>query len=241
MQCSTGTFNAIILDTVTHYVNKFQTDWDKFIPAIQFAYRSTPSDNSVGFSPFFLLYGREAVLPIDVSLCLNPVYKDRTVRDYLHDLISQLEVTREISKRNMESNQASMKRRYDKRAQLVPYQVGDVVYLYIPATQKGLSRKLSQFWCGPYLLVQKTGPVNFRDRNLENNKLLKAPIHVNRMKFAYDRFERPSNAKSPADLEQQKPIQDLEDRDCPESSFAPLKAAHTRDNFNLIPGMSSST
>ena len=86
-------FNAVILDTITHYVNKFQTNWDKFIPAIQFACRSTSADNSVGFSPFFLLNGREAVLPIDVSLCPKPQYKDRTVRDYLYDLISQLEVT----------------------------------------------------------------------------------------------------------------------------------------------------
>ena len=103
-----------------------------------------------------------------------------------------------------------MKRRYDKRTQNVPYQIGDVVYLYIPATQKGLSRKLQQFWCGPYLLVEQSGPVNFKVRNLENNKLLKAPIHVNRMKFAYDRFERPTNAEKPTDLDQQKPIQNLE-------------------------------
>ena len=131
-----------------------------------------------------MLYGREAVLPIDVSLCPKPQYKYRTVRDYLYDLISQLEVTRAISKQILKLNQASMKRRYDKRTQNVPYQIGDVVYLYIPATQKGL-------WCGPYLLVEQSGPVNFKVRNLENNKLLKAPIHVNRMKFAYDRFERP--------------------------------------------------
>ena len=54
-------FNSVILDTISHYVNKFHTDWDKFIPSIQFAYRSSPADNSVGFSPFYLLYGREAV------------------------------------------------------------------------------------------------------------------------------------------------------------------------------------
>ena len=45
-------------------MNTFHNNWDNFIPAIQFAYRSTPADNSIGFSPFFMLYGREAVLPI---------------------------------------------------------------------------------------------------------------------------------------------------------------------------------
>ena len=64
-------FNAVILTTISHYVNKFHNNWDNFIPAIEFAYRSTPADNSIGFSPFFMLYGREAVLPIDVSLHPN--------------------------------------------------------------------------------------------------------------------------------------------------------------------------
>ena len=36
-------FNAVILDTISHYVNECHTDWDKFLPAIQFAYRTAPA------------------------------------------------------------------------------------------------------------------------------------------------------------------------------------------------------
>ena len=54
-------FNAVILDTITHYVNKFQTNWDKFIPAIQFAYRSTSADNSVGLAHFCVIRARGCV------------------------------------------------------------------------------------------------------------------------------------------------------------------------------------
>ena len=74
-------FNSVILDTISHYVNKFHTDWDEFIPSIQFAYRSSPADNSVGFSPFFLLYGREAVLPLDVALLKTTESHNQTVRE----------------------------------------------------------------------------------------------------------------------------------------------------------------
>jgi hypothetical protein len=73
-------------------------------------------------------------------------------------LISQLEVFRAISKSQAEENQSSMKARYDDHAQEVDYQVGDTVWIYIPQLQKGLSRKLMKLWCGPYLLVQRTGP-----------------------------------------------------------------------------------
>lgn len=46
-------FNKVILDTISHYVNNFHTDWDQYLSAIQFAYRTAPATNSVGFSPFF--------------------------------------------------------------------------------------------------------------------------------------------------------------------------------------------
>ena len=215
-------FNSVILDTISHYVNGFHTDWDQYLPAIQFAYRSTPATNSVGFSPFFLLYGREARLPLDVTLLGKNNYPEKTIRDHIQGLISQLEVFRAISKAHAEENQAKMKERYNERAQDVEYQVGDCVWIYIPKFQTGLSRKLLKLWCGPYLLVERTGPVNFRVRNLENNKLLSTPIHVNRMKYAYDRYARPADDQPPRDATQSSELLGLEQADCPESSFEVL-------------------
>ena len=232
-------YNAVILDTISHYVNEFHNDWDQYITAIQFAYRTTPAENSVGFSPFFLLYGREARLPLDVTLTSECDYAEHNLREHIHKLVSQLEVVRKISQRHAEQNQAKMKERFDERATEVPYQVGDSVWIYIPAVQQGLSRKLMKFWSGPYLLVEQTGPVNFRVRNLENNKLLKAPIHVNRMKFAYDRYVRPGNDTAPSDLGQRDPIPGLVPDDCPEDSFAPLLATQESDKrkIPIVPGL----
>ncbi len=232
-------YNAVILDTISHYVNEYHNDWDQYITAIQFAYRSTPAENSVGFSPFFLLYGREARLPLDVTLLSKCNYPDRSLREHIQGLVSQLEIVREISKQHTERNQSKMKERYDMRTKDVPYEVGDLVWVYIPALQQGLSKKLMKFWSGPYLLVKRTGPVNFRVRNLENNKLLTTPIHVNRMKFAYDRYVRPSNDIVPNDAEQRDQIPGLVPDDCPDDSFAPLLATQESDKNTvpLIPGL----
>ncbi len=111
MQCDPRTerHNAVILDTISHYVNEFHNDWDRYITAIQFAYRTTPAENSVGFSPFFLLYGREARLPLDVTLTPENDYVQHNLREHMHKLISQLEVIRKISQRHAEQNQAKMK------------------------------------------------------------------------------------------------------------------------------------
>ena len=40
-------------------------DWDRFIPYILFAYREVPQE-TMGFSPFELLYGREVRGPLDI-------------------------------------------------------------------------------------------------------------------------------------------------------------------------------
>ena len=154
-------FNYVILDTISHYVNEFHNNWDNYLSAVQFAYRTTPAENSVGFSPYFLLYGREGRLPLDVTLLTKCSYPEKTLREQLHDLVSQLEVFRKISKQHAERNQAKMKERFDQNTKEVTYQVGDTVWIYIPALQSGLSRKLSKFWAGPYLLIEQTTPVNF--------------------------------------------------------------------------------
>ena len=36
----TERYNAVILDTVSHYVNRYQNDWDEYLKPIQFAHRS---------------------------------------------------------------------------------------------------------------------------------------------------------------------------------------------------------
>lgn len=184
------------------------------------------------------MYGREARLPLDVTLTLDN-YSERNLREHIRQLVSQLEIVRKVSQRHAERNQDKMKERFDERATEVPYQVGDTVWIYIPALQQGLSRKLMKFWSGPYVLVEQTGPVNFRVRNLENNKLIKAPIHVNRMKFAYDRYIRPNNDTAPTDLEQRNPIPGLVPDDCPEDSFVPLLATQESDKRKIpvIPGL----
>ena len=53
------------------YVSSRHDDWDEVVDFVVFAY-NTSRQESTGATPFYLLYGREAVLPIDVALDSNP-------------------------------------------------------------------------------------------------------------------------------------------------------------------------
>ena len=59
-------FNSTLCQSLSIYVSKKQKDWDDFAPLILFAHRTCVL-NAIGDSPFYVLYGREPRLPIDVK------------------------------------------------------------------------------------------------------------------------------------------------------------------------------
>ena len=59
-------FNSTLCLSLSMYVSKNQKDWDEFIPLILFPHWTSVLDET-GHSPFYVLYGREPRLPIDLK------------------------------------------------------------------------------------------------------------------------------------------------------------------------------
>ena len=59
-------------------------DWDKLLPYVLFAYREVPQE-STGYSPFELLYGREVRGPLDVikEAWESPKEGDKSILSYM--------------------------------------------------------------------------------------------------------------------------------------------------------------
>ena len=58
-------FNSSLAAGLTVYTDEDQTDWDQYLEALAFAYRTSLVD-AIHNSPFFLVHGRDARLPSDV-------------------------------------------------------------------------------------------------------------------------------------------------------------------------------
>ena len=58
-------FNQTLQRSLLKMTEDNHNEWDKYLDSVLFAYR-TSKQASTRFSPFFLLYGREPKLPIDL-------------------------------------------------------------------------------------------------------------------------------------------------------------------------------
>ena len=208
-------FSGTLVEGLAMYVSSNQKDWDKHIPMVLFAYRVSPNATT-GESPFYLLYGREPRLPIDVALLLPTSNLLPSVAEHRARIVQRLEEAQKIISSNTQLAQQRMKLQYDKTSAPVHYEIGSKVWVYTPKTKKGLTKKLSHNFHGPYRIVTKLSPVHFRLCTLDN-RVVSVPVHANRLKPFYDPADRPIDPLQPIDDSSP----DLAESDMPSDSFAP--------------------
>ena len=136
-------------------------DWDRYLPALLFAVREVPQE-SLGFSPFELLYGRNVRGPMAIlrELWTDEVeYEEvRSTYDYVINLRKRLEHTCELAMKNLQKVQGKQKVYYDRRAKPRSFKVGDKVLLLLPTD----SNKLLLQWRGPFEIVEVLNRVDYR-------------------------------------------------------------------------------
>ena len=132
-------FNSHISQSLSMYVSANHKDGDEFLPSTLFAYRTSPQATT-GDSPFYLLYGREPRLPIDVNMLPPNVEKLSTsIEEHRARIVTQLEEAQRLAKQNIELTQQQMsKAQYDLKASPHKFEIGQRVWVYTPQTRKGL-------------------------------------------------------------------------------------------------------
>ena len=67
----------------------FRSDWDIYLPSMLFAYRMC-THSTTGQSPYFLMYGREPNMPIDLDY-LPTISQYMELSDYATDLAEKMQ------------------------------------------------------------------------------------------------------------------------------------------------------
>jgi transposase InsO family protein len=109
-------------------LNKFGKRWMKELPSVVWSLRTTPS-HATSFTPFFLVYGAEAVLPTDLEYGSprTKAYDDRSNQTSREDSLDQLEEARDVALLHSARYQQSLRRYHARSVRSRGFQVGDLV------------------------------------------------------------------------------------------------------------------
>ncbi|GFW08319.1 retrovirus-related Pol polyprotein from transposon 17.6 [Trichonephila clavipes] len=131
----TERFNKTLADMLSMYVDVEQKNWDEILPFVTFAY-NTAKQETTGFTPFYLLHGREAETTLDTMLpfCPND-FDDNNITK----IAARAEESRQLARVHTLRAQDKDRRRYDSKHQMVSYASGDLVWVYTPVRKVGLS------------------------------------------------------------------------------------------------------
>jgi hypothetical protein len=176
----TELMNKLICNSLTHYVNKNQKDWVLYYKLVVFAYNTCPSSR-LKVSPFFLLHGMEANLPLDNKILPN---NDN------FNLIKSIEILQDIRKDIpdiIRKEQQTQKLNYDKTHKTVDYLPGQKVLIQFQFQEPNKSKKLAYKYRGPFKIIKKMSDVNYKVELILNGKSTTDTIHVQRIKPFTDR------------------------------------------------------
>jgi len=114
---------------------------------------------SIGNSPFKLVYGTEAVFPIQLTLPMAKFLQEEQneEEDMAKRIIDLAEVhqTREQLVEKDAAHQEKIKDAFDRKTKTDNFQVGDLVLKWdVLKEKKGNHGKFDAFWTGPFIISQ---------------------------------------------------------------------------------------
>ncbi|GFV00877.1 retrovirus-related Pol polyprotein from transposon 412 [Trichonephila clavipes] len=102
-------------------------------------------DETTGYSPSQMLFGRDLRLPADL-LFSRPPDAPLVPEEYIEKLQERMEEMHHLARERIGMASEKMKTRYDARATGHDFHEGDKVWLWNPKRRKGLSPKLQTNW-----------------------------------------------------------------------------------------------
>ena len=125
--------------------------WLDELPAVLWSLRTTPN-RSTGYTPFFLVYGAEAVLPTDIEHDSPRVtlYTEAEAKEAREDDVDLLEEARELTLSRSAIYQQNLRRYHSRKVNPRVFREGDLVLRLVQRTA-GM-HKLSPPWEGPFIV-----------------------------------------------------------------------------------------
>jgi len=187
--------NRTIQSSMLRILGSTEDQWVKVLPGLLFAYR-TSVQKSTGFTPFYLMYGRQAKLPLefeasdDVTTAdtVAEMIIDESIDNDVQTRLSAINHLRSAVSKSVSENivraQDRQKRDYQKRhLKKTPFAQGDDVLLWNLRRADRKGGKMQSPWLGPYKIGRVCGKGTYELVNEEGATLQKKANGANLKMF----------------------------------------------------------
>ena len=182
-------FNVTFKSMIKKFTSKNKKDWDEYLPYLLFAYREVPQE-STGFSPFEMLYGRRVRGPLDVLRESWTGEQEGEVPTIIHvvEIHERMAEMADLVQQNAEQAQNRQRKYYDRGAKNRKLECRDKVLVLLPKQ----SNRLKLEWVGPFEVTQQVTPVDYEVET--SGKRQEKVYHINLLKKWNPAPERSASA-----------------------------------------------
>ncbi|MCO5564616.1 hypothetical protein L7F22_018281 [Adiantum nelumboides] len=184
--------NGVLCKIITKHVRDRPQDWYKHLTAALWAYR-TSFKVSTQFTPYHLVYGQEALLPIEVELgSLRVLARETTsskekLEQRILDL-QRLELDREAASVYYITQANKKREQFNNKVKEKKLEEGMLVMRYDSRLDLSHSKKFLQRWEGPYVIFKKFKNGSYRLQDL-SSKIHKYPVNGWTLKEFFQRIQ----------------------------------------------------
>ncbi|RVW67067.1 Gag-Pol polyprotein [Vitis vinifera] len=163
-------------------------DWSEKLPFALWAYR-TSFRTSTGATPYSLVYGMEAVLPVETEMGSLRVALEQQISETewaqaRFDQLNLLDERRLRAADHVQAYQRKMARAFKKRVKPRPLQKGDLVLRILRGLIGDPRGKFRPSWSGPYVIRELTPEGAAWLTDLDGNQFSE-PTNVDQLKKYY--------------------------------------------------------
>ena len=152
----TERFNRTLLNMLRTLSDYKKADWKSHISSLVHSYNATVHD-STGFCPFYLMFGRNPRLPIDIVFKLGSTTANSDYVTYISKMKTRLKYAYELASSSIKKSAKANKKRYDRRVRGAVPVVGDRV-LFKDIGLKGKHKIANKWKPEVYLVVGQKDP-----------------------------------------------------------------------------------
>ena len=171
--------NRTLQNMLAKCINAEQNNWSQHLPYVMMAYRSSVHE-STGYTPKFLVHGRETSLPLYLMFPSPKSDCPTNVHEFVHQRKQAFQRAIALVRDNLNKNQRRRNAIYNHKVHGPTYRDGQEVLLHTPAVPVGQSPKFFSPWRSPYTILKCLNDVNHHIKEVSTGK--ESVVHYDRLK-----------------------------------------------------------